>query len=50
MSDPTFMQRIQENMQTLRVYCKTLKVSPSPSEQTVISEVPAMTPFPAAPN
>ncbi len=50
MSDPTFMQRIQENMQTIRVYCKTAKVAASPTEQTVTSEVPAMTPFPTAPN
>lgn len=49
MSDATFMQRIQENMQTLRVYCKAVKVTATPNEQTVISEVPAMTPLPAPP-
>jgi hypothetical protein len=49
MSDPTFMQRIQENMQTLKVYCKTVAVTPTPSEQTTVSEVPAMTPFPTSP-
>lgn len=49
MSDPTFMQRIQENMQTLKVYCKSLKVNPTPQGQTVVSEVPAMTPFPTPP-
>ena len=51
MNDPTFMQRIQENVATLKVYCKAVKVSPSPTEQAVVSEVPAMTPFPTpAPN
>ncbi|MEO7092325.1 MAG: carboxypeptidase-like regulatory domain-containing protein, partial [Polyangiales bacterium] len=50
MSDPTFTKRIQENMQTLRVYCKTVKVNPTPNEQTAVSEVPAMTPFPSGPN
>lgn len=49
MNDPTFMQRIQENMQTLRVYCKQFKLLPAPKEQTLTSEVPAMTPFPAPP-
>jgi len=49
LSDPTFMQRIQENMQTLKVYCKGIKVTPSPAEQAVVTEVPAMTPFPTTP-
>ncbi len=51
MSDPTFMQRIQENMQTLKVYCRTVKVTATPNAQTMLAEVPAMTPFPTpAPN
>ncbi|MBL9013219.1 MAG: carboxypeptidase regulatory-like domain-containing protein [Myxococcales bacterium] len=49
MSDPTFLQRIQENVATLKVYCKAVKVTPSPTEQAVVLEVPAMTPFPAPP-
>ena len=47
MSEPTFLQRLQENMQTLRVYCKAIKVTPAPTKQAVVSEVPAMTPLPA---
>lgn len=50
MSDPTFMQRIQENMQTLKVYCKPVTLAASPNAQTLVAEVPAMTPFPAPPN
>lgn len=46
MSDPQLMQRIQENVGTLKVYCKTVKVTATPAEQTTVSEVPAMTPFP----
>ena len=50
MSDPTFMQRIQENMQTLKVYCKPVTLAPSPNAQTLVAEVPAMTPLPAPTN
>ena len=50
LSDPTFQQRIQENMQTLKVYCKPVKVTPSPTEQAVTLELPAMTPFPTPPS
>jgi uncharacterized GH25 family protein len=49
LQDPTFMQRIQENVATLKVYCKPTKLTPAPTEQTVTSEVPAMTPLPAPP-
>jgi hypothetical protein len=47
MDDPQFMQRVQENMQTLQVYCKPFKLAASPLQQTVAQEVPSMTPFPA---
>jgi hypothetical protein len=47
LSDPQFMQRIQENMQTLAVYCKATTVTPSPQQQTFVDGVPAMTPLPA---
>ena len=47
LSDPTFQQRMQENMQTLKVYCKAVKITPSPNAQTVTQDLPAMTPLPA---
>ncbi len=46
MDDPMFMQRLQENVQGLKVYCKAVKVTPAPLKQTVVHEVPAMTPLP----
>lgn len=45
--DPTFQQRIQENIATLKVYCKATKVAASPTAQTFVAEVPAMEPLPA---
>ena len=51
MEDQTFMRRLQENMQSLKVYCKSLKLTPAPLKQTFVHEVPSMTPLPApAPN
>jgi len=47
MSDPTFQQRVQENMQTLAVYCKPVVVNASPAQQTFVDSVPAMTPLPS---
>ena len=46
LSDPQFQGRIQANMEALAVYCKQLTVTPSPTQQTVVHEVPAMTPLP----
>jgi hypothetical protein len=46
MNDQTFMQRIQENVPTLRVYCKPLTLQPQPAKQTAVQELPAMTPLP----
>ena len=46
MSDPTFMQRVDENKQTLKVYCKLAPVAASPNQQTVSQDLPAMTPLP----
>jgi uncharacterized GH25 family protein len=46
LADPTFQQRLQENMQTLKVYCKQTKVAASPLKQTATQELPAMTPLP----
>jgi hypothetical protein len=49
LSDPQFQQRLQQNMQSLRVACKQVKVLPSPDTQTVIDELPQMAPLPAPP-
>lgn len=48
LSDPTFMQRLRENMQNVRIFCKAVTITPSPNAQTVVSEVPAMTPLPSS--
>jgi uncharacterized GH25 family protein len=47
LSDSTFQQRLQENMQALKVYCKAVKVATGPTTQTVVQELPAMAPLPA---
>jgi uncharacterized GH25 family protein len=47
LSDSTFQQRLQENMQSLKVYCKAVKVAAAPTTQTVVQELPAMAPLPA---
>jgi hypothetical protein len=47
MSDPQFMMRIQENAQSLKVYCKQTKITASPLTQIVPQELPAMEPLPA---
>jgi protocatechuate 3,4-dioxygenase beta subunit len=46
MNDQTFMQRIQENVPTLRVYCKPVMLQPQPAKQAVLQTLPAMTPLP----
>jgi protocatechuate 3,4-dioxygenase beta subunit len=46
LADPQFQQRIQQNLTTLKVYCKAFKLKPSPPKQEVVHEVPAMTPLP----
>ena len=47
MSDPQFMQRLQANMEALKVYCKLVKVTPAPDAQTLTQELPSMDPLPA---
>jgi uncharacterized GH25 family protein len=44
--DPTFGQRLQEHVDTLRVYCKPVTVASSPQKQAVTLELPAMQPLP----
>jgi hypothetical protein len=47
MSDPQFMQRLQANMEALSVYCKLVKLTPTPNAQSVTQELPSMDPLPA---
>jgi protocatechuate 3,4-dioxygenase beta subunit len=47
LNDATFAQRLQEQMELLKVYCKPFKLAPSPQKQTVVHEVPAMEPLPS---
>ncbi|MEJ7597034.1 MAG: carboxypeptidase regulatory-like domain-containing protein [Kofleriaceae bacterium] len=46
LSDPTFQARMGQHRATLKVYCKALKVPATPLAQTVVHEVPSMTPLP----
>ncbi len=50
MQDAQFMQRLQENVASLKVYCKPVTIKSSPTEQALTTEVPAMTPLPAPTN
>ncbi|MBA3454520.1 MAG: hypothetical protein H0T42_15630, partial [Deltaproteobacteria bacterium] len=38
LTDTTFGARLQESIPTLKVYCKQIKVKPSPVKQTVTHE------------
>jgi protocatechuate 3,4-dioxygenase beta subunit len=49
LNDSKFQQRLQENVNVLAVYCKTLKVTASPDKQSFVHEVPAMSPLPQSP-
>jgi hypothetical protein len=46
LGDATFRARLQEHMDALKVYCKQIKLAASPQKQTVVQELPAMTPLP----
>ena len=46
LSDPNFQQRLQEHLDTLKVYCKPTEVKPSPAEQAFTAAVPPMDPLP----
>jgi uncharacterized GH25 family protein len=46
MTDPKFMQRINENAMLLKVYCKQAKLTAAPLQQTITQELPSMTPLP----
>ena len=47
MADSTFLQRLQENANILKVYCKPVTLAAAPDKQTVAQELPAMVPLPA---
>jgi protocatechuate 3,4-dioxygenase beta subunit len=47
MSDPTFTQRLQENVDVLEVHCMPHTVAPGPAKQSLVQELPSMTPLPA---
>lgn len=46
LADKQFQQRIQQNLEVLKVYCKAFKLKPAPDKQDLVHEVPAMTPLP----
>jgi Carboxypeptidase regulatory-like domain/Polysaccharide lyase family 4, domain II len=46
MSDSTFLQRIQENLDVLKVYCQQLKILVAPEKQSLTQTLPSMTPLP----
>jgi len=50
LSDPKFQGRIQESVPELKVYCKQVKVKATPAKQSVVHEVPSMTPLPEPTN
>jgi hypothetical protein len=46
LNDSTLMQRIQQHMDAVATYCKQVKVAAAPAKQTVVHEVPTMSPLP----
>ncbi|MEO8846534.1 MAG: carboxypeptidase regulatory-like domain-containing protein, partial [Kofleriaceae bacterium] len=46
MSDTTFLQRIQENLAVLKVYCQQLKILTSPDKQSLTQTLPSMATLP----
>lgn len=46
LNDPTFAQRLQEQTDALKVYCKKVALAASPPKQSVVHEVPGMAPLP----
>ena len=45
-ADPALQQQLQANMHLLKVYCRQVKIAPSPNQQKITHEVPAMDPIP----
>ncbi len=46
MSDPTFQQRLQRNVDELAVHCQQVQIKESPETQPYTATVPAMLPLP----
>jgi hypothetical protein len=46
LNDTQLQQRLREHMEALLVYCKKVVLAASPQKQTVIAELPAMSPLP----
>ncbi len=46
LSDSTFQQRLQQNMNVLKVYCQPVKLADSPAAQTVTQSLPTMATLP----
>ncbi|MGE0869484.1 MAG: carboxypeptidase regulatory-like domain-containing protein [Kofleriaceae bacterium] len=44
--DPKLNKRIQKHMDAVKVYCKPVKVMPTPAQQTLVQELPSMSPLP----
>jgi hypothetical protein len=47
MSDPAFAQRLQDNVDMLEVHCIQHTLAPAPAKQSLVQELPSMTPLPA---
>lgn len=46
LTDPTFAQRLMRDGALLKVYCKPAKLPAQPLKQSIVHEVPSMTPLP----
>lgn len=46
LQEPAFQQRLQRNMEALKVYCRAVRITEAPAEQTLSHELPAMEPLP----
>lgn len=45
LADPAFQQQLQAAASTLKVYCRQVKITPTPDQQKITHEVPAMEPL-----
>ena len=48
LTDPNTQQRLQANMDVLKVYCKPVTVTPAPAAQTLVQDLPAMVSLPGS--
>lgn len=46
LSDPQFQAKLQQNMELLAVHCKQAKVTPAPTTQSFVHELPSMPEMP----